>query len=87
MTGIAEYRGRRSLTPSVDGGVGDPRHLPLMAARMTGGVACALGFRGWLPSLYDGHSWQNRAPYVLWTSTLLSYIVVNTVNVNFFTLA
>jgi hypothetical protein len=30
MMGIAEYRGRRSLTPSVDGGVGDPRHLPLI---------------------------------------------------------
>jgi hypothetical protein len=48
MTGIAEQRRRRSLTPSVDGGIGDPRHLPLMAARMMGGVACALGFRGWL---------------------------------------
>jgi hypothetical protein len=50
MMGIAEQMGRRSLTTSVDGGVGDPRHLPLMAAHMTGGVACTLGFQGWLPS-------------------------------------
>jgi hypothetical protein len=54
--------------------------------RMTGGgVPCTLGKCGevrlrvrlmtggpWRPL----DSWQNRAPYVLWTSTLLSYRVV-----------
>jgi hypothetical protein len=54
---------------------------------MMGGVPCTLGKCGevaerprvrlmmggpWRPL----DSWQNRAPYVLWTSTLLSYIVV-----------
>jgi hypothetical protein len=45
MMGIVELRGRGSLTPSVDGGVGDPWHLPLMVARMTGVVACTLRFQ------------------------------------------